>query len=132
MNEKLKKWEGKYSSRPRNRGNHGHSLPLSALVHLTKSEGKDKKSGILRISMSYRVLSLTGWQTGDTVDVEFSDGQAVMFRSEDGIKICSPTSGKRCYVRLAYQAGVLDDFPVGTGIDVEALPGRLAFCLPQD
>jgi hypothetical protein len=140
MNEKLKSWEGKLSEKSQNKGYRGGGVKLDALVHLqARSEPKDSRSSktgrdVLRVSFHEKILSLTGWVQGDTLEMEISGNSAVVYRSQTGR--CLSSSGpaskcKRLHLRFSFHPQTLTSFPSGDAREVEAKPGKIAFLLPE-
>ena len=134
MNEKLKAWEGKLSTKSLGRGHH---LRVESLVVLQTgiASAANKKGGrdILRVSLHERVLGLTGWVHGDTLEMEISGESATIYRSPEGrclSKACKK-DGTRSSIRYSFNRGDLVGFPCGQCRYVEARPGQITFLLPE-
>jgi hypothetical protein len=134
MNEKLKAWEGRLSTKSVGRGYHRRVESLVVLQTGIESAA-NKKGGrdILRVSLHERVLGLTGWVHGDTLEMEISGESATIYRSPEGrclSKSCK-NEGSRSSIRYSFNRGDLVGFPCGKCREVEAKPGQIAFLLPE-
>lgn len=132
MNDKLRAWEGLMSTKLTGTGRRGRPVAVDTLVVLSASGNTAKEPrSILRVSVHGRVVGLTGWVIGDTLDMEIKDGKAFIFRSDSGRRLCK-SCGKRIYLRYSLPPHSLDGFPSGEGREVETAPGKMAFLLPTN
>jgi hypothetical protein len=134
MNAKLAKWVGR-SVLKQNSGNTRGSGPREDLVLLTKNT-EGGKSTVVRISLHARLVKQAGLMHGDKISLNISpDGAIVLDRVSEGksSSLCRACgSGKtstRLYLRFPVVSEFFDAVDSGTGKNVEAAPGRIAFDL---
>ena len=134
MNEKINNWNVRISTLMPKKGRGGHNRKdcLVSLTAYTEGQGAEApKRDIMRVSLSSRILELTGWRLHDVIDAEIQDGMMTCFRSDSGSKICKCSGGTRYYIRYSLPLGFTTGFPTGECTEVETKPSRIAFCLPE-
>jgi len=136
MNEKLKAFI--YTGLPGPR--RGGGGPRRALVHMIFAQSRAEQYHVdnprfnLRLSFHHRLIEKTRWMPGDLLDLQVKeDGTMYVFQSsQGGRKLCKVESNAsgRYFVIFGFTEAMLPtmDCPA---IAVEAVPGRVAFKLPE-